>query len=128
MKIGQVIDKYIVLREKKEAIQRRHKDELAKLNEQMSTVEKWLHRELHRDGLSKQSSEQGNTVFLQTADSCSVQDKEAFLNYVKENDRFELMDVRANKSTVRDFMGNFDEIPPGIKFTSTEVVRVRRKS
>lgn len=126
MNVGEAIDGYIKLRDKKEELAKKHKDELAPITEKMKTVEAWLKREFQRMGTTSAKGTAGGTAFIQTNDSCRVVDGEAFMNYVKENEAFELMDVRASKTVVRDFMENTGEIPPGLDYTQADVIRVRR--
>jgi hypothetical protein len=125
--LEQAIQKYISLRDEKEAIQRKHKDELATINEGMKLIEKWTSRELNKMGLEESRSSVGS-VFFSNADTCKVVDKDAFLSFCKDTNQFELMEIKASKVVVRDFMTNSGEIPAGVEFKSADVVRFRRKS
>ena len=123
--ISEAIDGYVKLRNKKNELARKHKDELEPINKKMDTIEAWLKREFDKQGVTQQKSASGSVAFVQGADSCTCTDKEAFLEFVKENEAFELMDVRPSKTVVRAFMEERGEIPPGVKFTQYDVIRVR---
>ena len=125
--LDQAITSYIKLREEKETIARRHKDELCAINEKMKLIEKWTSRELNKQGLEESRNSAGS-VFFSNADTCKGVDKDAFLSFVTTTGQFELMEVKASKVVVRDFMQSSGEIPAGIEFKSADVIRFRRKS
>jgi len=126
MKVAEAIDGYVKMRDKKKAMQDRHKEELAPINENMRTIEVWLMREFNSQGVTQQKGASGATAFIQNNDSCSAPDKEAFINYVRDNDRFELLEIRPAKTVIREFMEDKGEVPPGIKYTQHDVIRIRR--
>jgi hypothetical protein len=66
------------------------------------------------------------TVYISTRDSASLEDPEAFMKYVIENNAFDLMDRKANTTAVRDFIEEHHAPPPGAKFSSRQTVGVRR--
>ena len=55
-----------------------------------------------------------------------MEDVQAFQNYVVANELFEMLDWKANVKAVEDFLKEFGELPPGVKFTTTNLVGVRR--
>jgi hypothetical protein len=122
----QVIEKYIKLRDKKELIVREQKEALAPINEALEKIEAWLMRDLTSEGIQSKSSKFG-TAFIQSNDSVTVEDKIGFLDFCKEKNAFELLDVRASKVVVRDYMEATGTMPVGIKYTQADVIRVRRK-
>tara|TARA_R110002167_G_scaffold6249_2_gene28532 strand:+ start:5878 stop:6258 length:381 start_codon:yes stop_codon:yes gene_type:complete len=126
MRIDDAITGYIRLRDKKEKMQRQHKDELVGIVESMQKVEAWLMREFNSQGITESKNGVGS-AFIQNNDSCTVQDREGFLEFCKESDNYELMDIRASKPVIRAYMENFKEIPTGIKYTQRDVIRIRRK-
>jgi len=126
MKMNDAISAYVKLRDAKEALAKKHKDEMSGYNEKLAVIERWVQRELDRQGMDKAGNKSVGTAFIQKVDSCTVADKEAFMKFVKDEDHFELLDIRASKTVVRDFMENTGEIPPGVKFDSARVVRIRR--
>ena len=71
-------------------------------------------------------AEAGATAFLKEVDSCKTTDGIAFLEFCKERDAFELLEIRPSKTTIRAFMENYGEIPPGVDFTQSIDVQVRR--
>lgn len=125
MNVDQVIAAYIKLRDTAEEIKERHKQELAKVNDQMHKLEGWLHKSLQAQGLTNFKGAAG-TAFLQTVSSATVADRETFFNYVRENQAWELLESRCAKTVVDDYLESHGEAPPGIKHERTEVIRIRR--
>ena len=55
-------------------------------------------------------------------------DSAAFFDYVQQYDRFDLMEKRASKTAVREFVEqNNGDTPPGVNFGSVAVMNVRAK-
>ena len=65
------------------------------------------------------------TVYRNTSDSATVQDKAEFREWVESTGNWDVVDMRANKTVVRDML-NKGELVPGVKFTSTHTVGIRR--
>ena len=125
MKVDDVIGAYRTLREKKEEIVARHKEELAPINDQMLKCLAWIQQQLQSQGLTNFKGQSG-IAFLQTDTSVTVQDREAFFSWVKDNDLFQMLDARASKSVVMDYINQFKEIPPGLGVNSEQTVHIRK--
>jgi hypothetical protein len=124
--VDKVIKGYIALRDKKAEMQSRHKEELAPLNDKMEKLEGWLQRDLLARKVESERTEEG-TAYMQTVVSTSVRDRDAFLQFVIDNEMWELIENRAAKSVVVDYLENTGEIVPGVNYEAAKVVRVRRK-
>ena len=124
-KIDEVVAAYIKLRDKKKVIAERHKEELAKTNEVMEFMENWLMKELNTLGVESAKTEVG-TAYKKKRTSIKVQDFDAFLDFVKENDCWHMLDKRANKSAMEEFLEAQEELPPGISIVVDNVVQIRR--
>ena len=116
---------YIKLRDEKKSLAKKQKEEMAPINEKMEKLEGWLHRELNRLHASNIRTEQG-TVFKATRSSVKAEDWEAFLEFVQENSLWHMLDRRANKTAVQEFMEANEELPPGLSITLDETVNIRR--
>ena len=58
--------------------------------------------------------------------SASVPDKEAFMDFVRQNDLYELMDRRANALACKDFAKEHGALPPGVKLSSHRSIGVTK--
>jgi hypothetical protein len=125
MRVDDVINAYRQLREKKEEIVARHKEELGPVNDQMLKCLAWIQQQLQAQGLTNFKGESG-IAFLQTDTSVTVKDREAFFTWVKENDLFQMLDARASKSVVIDYIEQFKAIPPGLGVNSEQTCHIRK--
>jgi hypothetical protein len=123
--IEEVIKGYVKLRDKKNKMKREHSEELAPINEKMTLVEGWLMRDLISRKVQSQKTAEG-TAFLQKSTSATVKDRDAFLDFVRKNKMWDLLENRVAKSVVVDHLENTGEVIPGVNFEQTQVVRIRR--
>lgn len=127
----QVVAKYIELRDRRTALKRKYEDEDAELVAMMNNCEKWLKQALDNAGLTSANTKAG-TFYKQYKEYVQVADKQAFLKYVRANDAWHLMEIRASKTGVKESMhpnqnGEYeDPPPPGVDFTREVAVTVRR--
>lgn len=66
------------------------------------------------------------TVYQRIAASASIKDKKAFREFVIENEQFDMLDWKANKVQVRTYIEENQTDVPGINFTATLTIGVRR--
>jgi hypothetical protein len=126
MDVNQVIAAYVTLRDKKEALKKKQAEEMAPLSERMTKLEAWLQNHLNKQNLKTLRGEAG-TAFIKEVTSATVEDGEAFFEFVKSTEKWELIDRRCSKSVVDAYFQTFGTLPPGIKYTREEVCQVRRK-
>lgn len=123
--VDDVIAGYIALRDQKEATAKRHKEELAPINEKMTKVAAWLQKQLVEQKLQNFKGKSG-VAFLQTDTSVKVEDFDALLNWIKENNAWVFLEKRAAKTVVQEYVEANGEVPPGLNITSEVVVHVRK--
>lgn len=123
--LDKVIAGYIKLRDAKDAMETRHKEELAPLNSKMEKIEAWLQNALQSQGLRNVKSDSG-TAFIQSVANVTTPDFEATMAYIKEHDMWELLDRRLSKSVVLDHIEKFGVPPPGVTVARADIVRIRR--
>lgn len=125
MNIDDVIKAYVALRDGVEKVRTRHKEELSPYYEKMVKIEAWLQDQLQTQGLKNFKGTSG-TAYLQEETSVTVADWEATLDYIRENEMWELLERRVSKSVVADHLESHDSVPPGVDMKRSTVVRVRR--
>lgn len=122
--IGLKIQKYIQLRDLRDAAKADFTNKMKPLHEAMESMESEFLQHLTVEGVESLKTKAG-TVFTNTKSSASVSDKEEFMNHVRKNNAWELLDIKANKTAVRD--SNSEGIViPGVKYTETKTAQVRR--
>jgi hypothetical protein len=65
------------------------------------------------------------TAYITTQVSATLEDAEAFRRHVIGTESWNLLDWRANKTAVKDFVAEKQEPPPGVAFNSIRTVGVR---
>ena len=126
MQTDQVIAGVIKYRDKIDAMKKRHKEELAPLNISMEKLEAFLHLTLQKAGVNSMAAKGVGTAFIQKVVGVTVEDWDATLAWIRQQDSWEFLEHRVSKSVVQDYMESTGEVPPGVRVNSEDEVRVRR--
>lgn len=117
---------YIKLRDFKKAAADEFDKSMERPNAALKKLEAALLDHLNKNGIDNVSAKGIGTAYRNTSHSATVEDREAFKNFITQNDAWALADIRANKKTVREAIDGGTEVP-GVKLTSVVTVGVRRK-
>lgn len=127
MDLDQLTSKYILLRDVISEEEAAHKQALAPKKQLLEDMAALLTQKLQALKIDSAASPMG-TVYLTQKKSASIADQEAFWKFVVDNQAWDLVDKRANKVAVEDYINQFHQLPPGVNFTMVDTVGVRRKS
>lgn len=116
---------YIKLRDFKKAAEDAFKKSMARPNEAMDKLEAELLDELNTSGANSLACDAG-TVYKNMQMSATVEDREAFKNFVLQNNLWDATDLKANKTFVREYMESQKAAIPGLKVTTLQTVGIRR--
>jgi hypothetical protein len=126
MKISDAVGIYVKLRDKKAQLKAEYQDTIAPIQEKMDKLEAKFLEIMNTTGVDSLKTEHG-TAYSSTRTSASVADKDAFFNFVKENNEWPLMEVRASSTAVKQFAeANEGELPPGINYNVERTINIRR--
>ena len=78
-------------------------------------------------GIDNVSTRGIGTAYMTTRSSCSTADWDIFLKFVMEQGAWEMLEHRPNKTAVAQFVEEHGDLPPGVNWSETQVVNVRRK-
>lgn len=67
------------------------------------------------------------TCYISTRYTASLADPDVFMRFVIANEKFELLDRRANATAVKDYVNDHGALPPGANLNGIQTVGVRRK-
>jgi len=123
--VDQVIAAYVKMREKKSRMEAEVKAEVAKINEKLMKLEGWLREKADEQGVTSFKTNHG-TAFMTTVDFASVADWDAVLNFIKENDAYDMLERRVSKTAVRGYIEANKSIPAGINYGTKLEVNVRK--
>jgi hypothetical protein len=116
----ELVRAYIELRDQRDLIKDRHKAELAEVTAVLDQVEDALMHQLQELGVESVKTKAG-TAFKSKWTSVKVTDFDALCEYVKTNDRFDLLERRVNKTVALEI----GEVP-GTLAESGFQVNIRR--
>jgi hypothetical protein len=117
--LDEVIKAYLQLRTQKEELAKKHKEEMAPLNDGMNKCQAWVHQILMSQGQRNTRTDSGS-AFLQDDFSVTVEDWPAILSFVREHNLWEFLERRVSKTVISEYIESTKTLPPGLK-TSTEI-------
>jgi hypothetical protein len=84
-------------------------------------------RRFQERGIDNVAARDVGTAYRSTRSSATVADWDAVLDFVQENEAWEMLERRVNKTAVEQFKSVEGDLPPGINWSETQVVNFRRK-
>lgn len=123
--IADVTEKYIALRNKKAEMDAEHKKKMEAINNAMERCEAYLLNTLNGLGLDSVRTPAG-TVFTKVATSATVADWPMLLEFVKRNDLWAILKKDVAKSVVQEYREEHNDLPPGINWSETRVLNIRK--
>ena len=123
--IQTLVDKYVQLRDKKSELDTAHKERMAKYNHAMKELESRLLDQLNTLGVESARTPSG-TAYRSIRSSVKVDDRDAFISFVRDNDGWDFVESRPNKSAVESYLEEQQELPPGVSMSRQAVVNIRR--
>lgn len=125
MDTHKLIEGYVRMRNRKAELEAKHKEELRPIREMMDKIEAKLLTEMLNTGLT-QFKGPGGTAYKATKTSATVADREAFRQFILEEDAWDMADIRAAKSAIKAYKEEFDELPPGVNWREELGVNFRQ--
>jgi hypothetical protein len=128
MKLSEAVTLYIQLRDKKAQMKSEFEASVAPITDKMEKLEAKLLDVFNKTGMDSVKTEHG-TAYTAVRTTASVADREAFMDFVKANEEWSLLEVRASKTAIEQFRdSNDNELPPGVNIRSERVVNIRRSA
>jgi hypothetical protein len=119
------VSQYVGLRDARRALKAAFDKEDRELRELQDKVAGQLQEHMTATGIKSLRTDHG-TCYTTTKDSAALADPNAFMAYVIEHNRFDLIDRRANVVAVRKFIEQNKTQPPGVNWSSRAEIGVRR--
>ncbi|HZI17014.1 MAG TPA: hypothetical protein VEY09_00315 [Pyrinomonadaceae bacterium] len=125
--VEQMVRDYIALRDAREKLKDEFDRRDSELRKAQERIESALHLHIQETNVKSLSTAMG-TVFIQPQSSARVEDRQAFLEYVRNNEAWHLAQVGANKAEVTKHLETHQgTLPPGVTYTQRLNVQIRRK-
>lgn len=126
MKISEVVEKYILIRDRRAARKKAYEAEDEKDESLQKQIEAKLLQAFEQTGVDSCSTEFG-TAYKSSRTTASVADKEAFMTFVRDAGEWPLLEVRAAKTAVEQYKSEHGDLPPGVSWSEMTTINVRRK-
>lgn len=117
--------KYLEARLEIDKLEKKFKEEKAEVMKRVMLLEGWFTAKAQEEGLKTISTPYG-IGYWSTHHTASVESRESFFNFCKENDTWDLVETRASKSGVKSFIEANGAPPPGVNFSSISVFNFRK--
>lgn len=119
------VSQYVKLRDLIKERNDAHKTSMKPMNETLEQLNSVLLAHLNQVGANSAATDNG-TVYRTEKKSASLADGKAFMDYVIAANAWDLLDRKANVTAVEEFIKGNNAPPPGVNFSSTYIVGVRR--
>lgn len=123
----ELVDKYIELRDAKSKVKAAYDAKIAKLDAVLDKIEGVLLQQFNESGMESVRTKSG-TAYKQMRTSAGVADWDSVLEYIRENDLWNMLERRVSKAAVEQFKEAHGDLPPGINWREEVVINVRRAS
>ena len=120
-----VIETYLKLRAKKEAIESEAKEKVVEIKANLIKLEAYLKEKMDAEGETSKKTPFG-TAFITTTDFAQVGDWDATLNFIKENEAWDMLEKRVSKTAVRGYIDANKAVPDGVNYGTRIDVNVRK--
>lgn len=126
MKMDDLVQKFIQLRTKKSQLEAAYDAEVAKYDNLQDKIEALLLLRFSEMGIDSVKTEQG-TAYSSTRTSASMADWDSFKTFcTAQEDPYQYLDRRANKTAIEQYRAANDDLPPGINWSETRVINFRK--
>lgn len=117
---------YIECRDLLKALDEAHAARKKPLLDLQERLEGWLQAFMEKSQAEAIKTKHG-TAYTSTRYTASLADPQAFMQFVIANQKFDLLDRRANSTAVKDYVQENSALPPGCNLNAIVSVNVRRK-
>jgi hypothetical protein len=120
------VAQYIAVRDEIARLEEEHKAALRPLNALKEKLKQAILNFFDKTGQTSAKTKYG-TASAKVVYTSPLSDPDLFMNFVRENDAYELMDRRANSTAVREYLDEHDgQLPPGVKLNARRTVGVTK--
>lgn len=125
MNIEALVEQYIKVRDRIEALKAKHKAELEPFEAVLEKIEGVMLEHFQTTGQESAKTAAG-TAYRQKQTSATVADRPAFMQWLQDTNRWDCADVRAGKTAITEYIDEHEAPPPGINYSARYKVNFRR--
>lgn len=123
--VDQVVAAYLKLRDHKSAIENEAKEKVKEIKLKMEKFEAWIKAQADEQGVTSFKTKHG-TAFLTTTDYANVGDWDAILEFIRDNEAYDMLEKRVSKTAVRGYIEMNKAVPPGVNYGTKLEVNFRK--
>ena len=127
MKLSELIDKYIEIRDKKAQLKAEYDLKKNKMDDALGKIEAVILKTFDASGMDSAKTENG-TAYTSRLITATVADPDIFMQHVIATEAWHMIEKRCSKVGVEQYRAEHDEVPPGVNWREERVVNVRRSS
>lgn len=124
--VQQAAARYKELRNQKSAIDAKAKAEAEGIKGELQQIEGYLLNFLNTSGLKNFGTDDA-TVYTEVTTQYQIGDKGALMQFIRDRQLPELLQARIASDTMKQYLENGNQLPPGVSAVEERVVRVRAK-
>lgn len=125
MKLDLIVERYVQMRDRLAEMKAAYDASTAEIKAGMAKLEGAIMDTLNEQGVESVRTNAG-TAFKSVSTSATIADWDAYLQFVKDNDRFDMLEKRCSKLAVEQYRSANDDLPPGVNWKQAVTVNVRR--
>lgn len=125
MKVEELVDEFVKLRDQKSAVAARAKELIDKLETKMDALQVDILQKFDELGVESARTKAG-TAFKKVSRSTSVAQWDDFLPWVQTTGNWHMLTRAANKTAVLEFADEHEDLPPGINLYSRVELGINR--
>lgn len=125
LSFDQMVESYIKIRDAKDNAKKAFDTETKRMTAALTKLDGLILKHLQDNGAEAIKTPFG-TAFTKARSSVSVKDRDKFYNWAVQSNNLGAIDMKANSKVVRELLQDDIEVP-GVKYTETTLVNVRRK-
>lgn len=122
---NEVIAAYVKHRGEKERLTASYKADVKVIDDKLKKLEVWLQMWLSKEQLNSVNTDAG-TAYKTTVEQATVSDMTSFIEFVKDNEAWHLLEKRVSKTGIREMLDADEPIPPGVNWYVTTAINVRK--
>ncbi len=123
--IDALVERYIKLRDRKQELKAGYEASVANIDAAMTRVEAHLQGTLNDLGAESMRTAFG-TVYQSVRTSASCADWDSLLPWIQGGGHWSALEHRVSKSFVEAYKNENNDLPPGVNWSETRTVNIRR--
>lgn len=124
LSIDEVTRRYLAVRDQKAQLDKAHKEKMKKYDYTLERLENKLLQMLEKMGAESVRTKHG-TPYRSMKESYTVASRDDYLEYIKSEGAWELLDARVSKRAAKQYADEHGELPPGVNYRAVQTVNVR---